>query len=57
MGKKKKKTKKKKKKMTLEWVVNGKRRHITLDNRGTWSLAAIRKEKRDTLCDPSPAQS
>jgi hypothetical protein len=49
--------KKKKKKMTPEWAVNGERRRDTLGNRRTWSLAAMGKEKRDALCDPSPAQS
>jgi hypothetical protein len=41
---------KKKKKMTSEWVVNSERRHGTLDNRGTRSLAAMGsmgKEKCD----------
>jgi hypothetical protein len=39
--------------MTLEWVVNnGEIRYVTLDNRGTWSLAVMGEEMRDTLCSP-----
>ena len=38
-----------------EWVSMVK--DATLGGRGNWSLAAMEKEKRDSLCDPNSPRS